>query len=137
MSKRNIQFKFTFLFLLSIFFYKPINAGIGDKYFCEDYSATYYENQFKESRGNYKFFFQWERNKILKKYENFPNIYSMKIIQQDTSSFIAWQYDKFDNSGISINTLDESDKDNILFIRAHVDSKNKVTSSFFSKCRKI
>ncbi len=66
-----------------------------------------------------------------------PYIYTMEIVQQDSSSFVAWQYDKIGKSGISINTLDETYKDNILYIRAHVDSKSTVTSSWFSKCKKI
>ena len=61
----------------------------------------------------------------------------MKIVHQDSSSFIAWQYDKIGNSSISINTLNETYKDNILYIRAYVDSKSKVTSSWFSKCINI
>ncbi len=61
----------------------------------------------------------------------------MEIFQQDSSSFVAWQYDKIEKSGIIVNTLDETYKDNILFIRAHVDSKSNVTSSWFSKCKQI
>ena len=135
--KRYIGFNYLNLIIFSILFQNSVSAGIGDKYYCEDYANSYYESGLKSNRNNYKFFLQWERNKILKKYDNFPNIYTMEIVQQDSSSFVAWQYDKIGKSGITVNTLDETYKDNILFIRAHVDSKSKVTSSWFSKCKKM
>ncbi len=97
----------------------------------------FYESGFKSNRDNYKFLVQWERNKILKKYDNFPNIYTVEIVPQHSSSFVAWQYDKIGKSNITNNTLNETYKDNILFIRTHVDSKSNVTSSWFSKCKEI
>ena len=137
MLKRYIGLNYLILIIFSSLFQNSVRAGIGDKYYCEDYANSYYESGLKSKRDNYKFFFQWERNKILKKFDNFPNIYTMEIVHQDSSSFVAWQYDKIGKSGISINTLDETYKDNILYIRAYVDSKSKVTSSWFSKCIKI
>ena len=137
MLKRFIGFNNLVLFLFSILFQNPINARIGDKYFCKDYANTYYERGSKFNRDNYNFFLQWEKNKILTKFDGFNNIYSLEIVQQDLNSFVAWEYDKIGGSGISIETLDETDKNNILYIRTHVDSKSKVTSSWFSKCKKI
>ena len=140
MLKQYIGFKYLklIIFIQFLFFFQnSVNAGIGDKYYCKDYAGSYYENGLKSNRPNYKFYLQWDGNKILIKYDNFPNIYTMEIVQQDSSSFVAWQYDKIGKSGLSVNTLDETYKDNILYIRAHVDSKSKVTSSWFSKCKKI
>jgi hypothetical protein len=137
MLKRFIGLNNLFLFIFSIFFQNPINAKIGDKYSCKDYANTYYERGSKFNRDNYNFFLQWEKNKILTKFDGFPNIYSLEIVQQDSNSFVAWEYDKIGKSGITIETLDETDINNILYIRTHVDSKSKVTSSWFSKCKKI
>ena len=137
MLKRFIGLNNLFLFIFSILFQNPIYARIGDKYSCKDYANTYYERGSKFNRDNYNFFLQWEKNKILTKFDGFPNIYSLEIVQQDSNSFVAWEYDKIGKSGITIETLDETDKNNILYIRTHVDSKSKVTSSWFSKCKKI
>ena len=137
MLKRYIGLNNLVLFLFSILFQNPINAGIGDKYACKDYANSYYEKGSKFNRENYKFFLQWKKDKILKIYDDFENIYTMEIVQQDYSSFVAWQYDKIGKSGITVNTLDETDKNNIFHIRAHVDSESKTTSSFFSKCKKL
>ena len=137
MLKRFIGLNNLFLFIFSILFQNPINARIGDKYSCKDYANTYYERGSKLNRDNYNFFLQWEKNKILTKFDGFPNIYSLEIVQQDSNSFVAWEYDKIGKSGITIETFDETDKKNILYIRTHVDSKSKVTSSWFSKCKKI
>ena len=137
MLKRFIGLNNLFLFIFSILFQNPINARIGGKYSCKDYANTYYERGSKFNRDNYNFFLQWEGNKILTKFDGFPNIYSLEIVQQDSNSFVAWEYDKIGKSGITIETLDETDKNNILYIRTHVDSKSKVTSSWFSKCKKI
>ena len=137
MLKRFFRLNNLFLFIFSILFQNPINARIGDKYSCKDYANTYFERGSKFNRDNYNFFLQWEKNKILTKFDGFPNIYSLEIVQQDSNSFVAWEYDKIGKSGITIETLDETDKNNILYIRTHVDSKSKVTSSWFSKCKKI
>ena len=117
MLKRYIGFNYLNLIIFSILFQNSVSAGIGDKYYCKDYANSYYESGLKSNRDNFKFYLQWERNKILKKFDNYPNIYTMEIVQQDSSSFVAWQYDKIGKSGISINTLDETYKDNILYIR--------------------
>ena len=136
MLKRYVGFNYLNLFIFSILFQNSVSAGIGDKYYCEDYANSYYESGLKSNRDNFKFYIQWERNKILKKFDNFPNIYTMEIVQQDSSSFVAWQYDNIGKSGLSVNTLDETYKDNILYIRAHVDSKSKVTSFGFLNAKK-
>ena len=137
---QKIVFKLFYLIYLipySLVFPNKSIAGIGDKYICEDFANSYYQNQNKESRKNYKFFIQWEKNTILKKFDTFPNIYTMNIVQQDSNSYIAWQYDKIGKSGVTVNLLDETRKNNILHIRTHVDSKTGVTSSWFSKCERI
>ena len=139
MLKQCIGFNYLklIIFIQLLFFQNSVNAGIGDKYNCEDYVNSVYMDGLKSNLPNYKFFLQWEEDKILKKYDNFQNIYTSEIVQQDSFSFVAWQYDKIGKSGITISTLDETNKDNILFIRAHVDSKRNATTSFFSKCKKI
>ena len=140
MLKQYIGFNYLkiIIFIQFLFFFQnSVNAGIGDKYYCEDYVNSVYLDGLKSDRPYYKFFLQWEEDKILKKYDNFQNIYTSEIVQQDSFSFVAWQYDKIGKSGITISTIDETNKDNILFIRAHVDSKRNATTSFFSKCKKI
>lgn len=112
-------------------------AGIGDRYVCEDFTGSCYKNKSKESRNNYKFSMQWKRNAVFTKFNTFPNVFTDKIIQQDSKSFIAWQYDEIGGSGVSSSHLDETNEKNILFIRTHVDSKSGVTSSWFSSCEKI
>ena len=112
-------------------------AGIGDRYVCEDFTGSCYKNKSKESRNNYKFSMQWKRNAVFIKFNTFPNVFTEKIIQQDSKSFIAWQYDQIGGSGVSSSHLDETNEKNILFIRTHVDSKSGVTSSWFSSCEKI
>ena len=127
------------IYLLPLLVFSPdkSNAAIGDIYSCEDFANSYYQHQSKESRPNYTFFIQWERNTVQKRYDNFPNTYTYDILRQDSNSYVSWQYDKIGKSGVTVNLLDESRKDNILHIRTHVDSKTGTTSSFFSKCRKI
>ena len=137
---QKIVFKLFYLIYLipySLVFPNKSIAGIGDRYICEDFANSYYQNQNKESRKNYKFFIQWEKNTILKKFDTFPNIYTMNIVQQDSNSYVAWQYDKIGNSGVTVNLLDETRKNNILHIRTHVDSTTGAASSFFSNCKRI
>tara|TARA_B100000700_G_scaffold328847_1_gene448112 strand:+ start:8737 stop:9150 length:414 start_codon:yes stop_codon:yes gene_type:complete len=135
--QRNLFKIFYLIYLIpSFLFPNKLIAGIGDGYICEDFAGSYYENQSKQTRENYKFFIQWERNTILTKFDNFPNIFIEEIIQQDSKSFIAWQYDEIGGSGISSSHLDETNEKNILFIRTHVDSKSGVTSSWFASCER-
>ena len=89
MLKRYIVFNYLNLIIFSILSQNSVSAGIGDKYYCEDYANSYYESGLKSNRDNFKFYLQWESNKILKKFDNFPNIYIMEIVQQDSSSFVA------------------------------------------------
>ena len=67
MLKRYIVFNYLNLIIFSILSQNSVSAGIGDKYYYEDYANSYYESGLKYNRDNFKFYLQRERNKILKK----------------------------------------------------------------------
>ena len=137
MLKQNAKLIYLIYFLTSFLFQEPLNAGIGDKYSCQDYANSFYESQYKVNRKKWKSTIHWNSKNISLKFDNFPYIYRPEIVQQDSNSFIAWEYDENDVSGKHVFTLDETNEDYILVIRTLIDSKNKMTSSYFSKCKKI
>ena len=137
MFKRYFGLNNFFLFFVSILFQNPTNAEIGDKYSCQDYANSVYENQFKVSRKNWKFTIEWNRENISVKFDNFDHVYKPKIVNQDSNFVTALEYDSTDDSGMNLFILDETNGDNILAVRTLVDSNDKIASSYFSKCKKI
>ena len=137
MFKRYFGLNNLFLFSVSILFQNPINAEIGDKYSCQDYANSVYENQFKVSRKNWKFTIDWNRKNISVKFDNFDHVYKPKIVNQDSNFVTALEYDSTDDSGMNLFILDETNGDNILAVRTLVDSNDEIASSYFSICKKI
>ena len=137
MLKRYIGLNNLVLFLFSILFQNPINARIGDKYSCQDYSNSVYESQNKVSRKNWKFTIEWNRENISLKFDNFEHLYKPKIVMQDSNFVTALEYDSTDDSGMNLVIIDETNEDYILTVRTLIDSNDKIAATYFSKCNKI
>ena len=137
MIKRYIGLNNLVLFFVSFIFQNPINAEIGDKYFCQDYANSVYASQYKVNRKNWKFTIEWNRENISVKFDNFDHVYKPKIVNQDSNFVTALEYDSTDDSGMNLVILDETNEGNILTVRTLIDSNDRITSSYFSKCKKI
>ncbi len=64
-------------------------------------------------------------------------MFKLKIVKQD-SNFVSSIFDAvYGGSGLNYLILDETNEDNILSIRASIDSNGNRAASNFSKCKKI
>ena len=137
MLKRYIGLTNLVTFFFSILIQNPINAKVGDKYSCKDFANSVHKSQNKVSRKNWEFTFEWDKENISLKFGNFKHVYKPEIVMQDSNFVTALEYDSTDDSGMNLVILDETNKDNILTVRTLIDSNDEITSSYFSKCKKI
>ena len=136
MLNRYIGLNNLVLIFFSILFQNPIYSKIGDKYYCQDYANSVYESKDEVSSKNWKFTIDWNRDTISIKFDNWEKVYKPKIVKQN-SNFVSTIFDAIEGSGMNYFILDETNEDNILSIRASIDSNGKRASSGFSKCKKI
>jgi len=123
------------LIIYILFFPSITSASNGDIYFCEDINFSIYENDNFRTIDNYRFFLKWSGAHTSVKYDGEENWRQAdNIVFEDKDSFLAWEIDPVDGSGISTSTLNEKDPYNILHHRTHQD--NGFISSIISKCYK-
>ena len=80
---------------------KNVSASIGDQYFCNDINFQILEDDELRVGENYSFFLDWSSKFVKEKYTGVDKPYISEIIVQDKVSFLAYQFDEFDNSGWS------------------------------------
>lgn len=122
------------IFLISYFCISKVEAKIGDTYFCEDQKFIINEEQKITELPRYKFFMRWSKNHSQVKFVGETWREKDNIVFQNEYSFLSWEIDPLDGSGVSTSSFNEKNKENILYVRTHVDKG--FAGMAISKCYK-